>query len=395
MRKAFLFLFIISVSPKITVGQTESSKQSQPISGLSIARNVLYNKLIAVKKDGNAIAGLLIGVKNDTLLLLVAGDNKKVTLRNLISVRLDVEKESGKIATAGMILGMYLGTLLVYQAENQPTAFLESTENFELGYWLVNLLGAAVGGGIAYLFDSGVKNEEMFNLSGNEEEQNSEWIRFRSLVNGEYSPGLVSTKVHFSVQTGWVNTLSSNSFENLGYNTRNSNEYGYRVSDFNMMRKLQLTYSYKPELRIGAALMWLGEPSIIGYNSELNSALTHSLHAKGYYVVATCLPLLSQMPQNLVWQLGIGIGVAKVDFKLMQGYLWNHGKEEKLSKSFYSGVIFSELNYMLSSNFSAGLAFDYVIIPDDQIAIQIAEEFMNYNIKLGNSSFGFTFGIHF
>ena len=80
MKRVVITLLVLAVVAPAQVRiaqQTASSDPSQESPTLA-ARDVLYNRIAIVRRDGDALAGLLIGVKGDTLLLLIGGRNEKV-----------------------------------------------------------------------------------------------------------------------------------------------------------------------------------------------------------------------------------------------------------------------------------------------------------------------------
>ena len=81
-------------------GPSLGKDQAHESQALAI-RDVLYSRLAIVRRDGAALAGLLTGVKGGTLLLLVGGRSEKEPYQELAKVVVAVDKDLGKLATAG------------------------------------------------------------------------------------------------------------------------------------------------------------------------------------------------------------------------------------------------------------------------------------------------------
>jgi hypothetical protein len=106
------------------------------------------------------------------------------------------------------------------------------------------------------------------------------------------------------------------------------------------------------------------------------------------------------MPKPIVWNVGLGAGVAKVNFSLESSiHSWcptfEERSEHNISKTFFSGVIFTELNLYLHEAMSLGLTADYVFIPSEQAPEILEGGIPAQKLRLGNASVGFTLGFHF
>jgi hypothetical protein len=410
MRKGILLILILFFLVNPGEIRSQNADQNQSLSGSEIptALSMLFNRVLVYLREGGALSGLLVGVKNDNLILRISGRDEEIPLDNLARVTIETERKRTHYGAYGMLLGAYLGNLISFRAKNQPTAYMQDMEDATLGLVLWNLIFASAGGGLGYLASSIFeKGEKVFDFTGNGKERQSEWEKLKRFIIGFALP---SKKVHLTVQAGYVFTRVSsqykNIFKNAGYYVSSYSylfeEHAEEANDFNFLRKFQLTISPISTAEIGFAIYWLGEPSTQGdkWPTGFRASVAQSLHTIGYYAIAIYKPFLKQMPNSIVWNAGIGVGAAKVNFSL-KSYLdfWEPYFEERsehnISKYSFSSVIFTELNLYLHESMSLGFTADYAFIPSEQVPEILSAGIPAQEIRLGNGNIGFTLGLHF
>jgi hypothetical protein len=297
--------------------------------------------------------------------------------------------------TTGTFLGMYLGNLIFFQAEHQPTAYWSSGD--EGGKVAASLLFAFIGGGIGYLVDLGLKkSDESFDLSGEGNHRMKEVDRLKKFLLSDET----TKQVHVTVQFAQVGTRYSE-IEELS----NPSYYPYdEVTSFNLLRKLQVTYSVLNSLDVGGAISWFGEPearwnSNSYFNEEQGYEGSQSYEGTGYYAVASFHPLKSVFSSSISWIIGVGIGLGNVNYEYINivhtGTYPNRSSDStivKINESMFSGLIFTEFDFYLFDELSLGLAIDYVYLPEEMEAIP---ELGIDKRSLGNFSIGATIGLHF
>jgi len=406
-----VFILVLLANPWEIRGQQADQSSSPSVSEIPTTSSLLFNTVLVYRREGGPLYGLLVRVESNAMIIRAGGKDEKIPLTNLAKVIIETEKKTGLSTLYSMLMGTYLGNLLFFRAKNQPTAYMEDIES-GLGFFLTNTLFAAVGGGLGYLISSIYeKGERAFDFTGSKEKKQAEWERLRRFVAGELRP----RKVHLSIQAGHVFTRVSpqylNSLQNAGYWVSHSSylfgDYSEEAKDFNLFRNLKLTYSLKSNTEIGFALYWLGEPSMGGskWESGQSSEVGQSLYTTGYYVVGMYKPFLKRMPKRIAWNVGVGVGAAKVDFNLKalittwDPDTWNSYEEvtteHNISKTFFSGVIFTELNLYLQDGLSLGLTADYVFVPAENVPEIPEAGILAQKLRLGNGSIGFTLGWHF
>jgi hypothetical protein len=309
----------------------------------------------------------------------------------LIRVSIEGEPQKGKPALIGILTGMYVGNALFLRAEDQPNLFRRGEDNVYLTFLYEAAFGL-VGGGIGYLVGLSQSHDIVFDFSGSEGENALSWER---LSEGS-SEAPRKTFLHFSVQGSWVSGPLPHADESDYYGP--IYYYGFRdVTSLNMMRKLQLTYSVTEFCDVGLAVMWLGQPSLGYYapNPEFTSWKL-DLTGEGYYAVGVIQPLWKLGWRNVQWDVGLGLGMASVDFRAAsQSYAYPYplssGVSIEKKKTTFSAMISTELKVFVVDNFSIGLAADLVYLPEDVPDVQG----FNFQSKtLGTRSLGFVLGSH-
>jgi len=397
MRKGFfpVLVLVLLINTWEINGQQLDTSSSHLVPERQTALRVLFNKVLVYFRDGSYLSGLLVGVENNLLVLRTKGQDEKIPLNNLVKVIIETDKETNRYALYGMLMGTYLGNIIFHRAENQPTAYMEDFDG-TLGFLLINTLYAAAGIGLGYLASSMFEeSKRVFDFTGSEGKRQAAWDRFRRFViGGDFGP----KKVHISIQAGHVYTRVSSRYETLLQNVDYSTGRG-GVSNFNLLRKLQFTISPTSNAEIGLALYWLGEPRL--YGNKYHCRAWQSLYTNGYYIVGIYKPFVRQLPKYIDWNVGMGVGAAKVDFSLetehWTGYptYSRETSEYNIYKIFFSGLVFAELNLYLHNTLSVGLVADYVFVPPKNVPEIPEADIPEQKLRLGNSSIGFTLGMHF
>ena len=407
-RLILLLTLVLLLNAWKVIGQQVDTSSSSSVSKLPTGFSVLFNKVVVYSQEGSIFSGLLVGVENDKLILRIGGQDKKIPQKNLAKVIIETEKNKSRYAISGMLLGAYLGNLIFYRAQNQPMAYMFDFEEGGIWLFLWEVTFAGAGGGLGFLSSSMFeKGKRVFNFPDSTEKRLAEWERFRRFIlTGEHGP----KKIHFSAQAGYIFTRVSSRYrtlmENAGYYissyTYLFDEDAEEAIDFNLLRKLQLTISPTSNTEIGCAMYWLGEPSLLGesWQSGYPSGVAQSLHITGYYGIGIYKPFLKQMPKPIVWNVGLGAGVAKVNFSLKSSiHSWypylEDRSEHNISKTLFSGVVFTELNLYLHESMSLGFTADYVYIPSERAPEILEGGIPAQKLHLGNASVGFTLGLHF
>jgi len=398
MRKNIFIIVALQILIICSPSYTQDPIITKPLTdGLIIAnKDLLYNLVTVVNVDGNVSRGFLVGLKADTLILFKDEQNIEFPIKELLTVTIEIERDNLKGLAIGSILGVYLGNLAFYQTEDQPTAYWQGEDEGVIA--LVSVLCAFVGGGIGYIIDIGTENDtEEFNFGGDEQEQIKELERLKAFLKGDQ---LVESKFHLNVQMSQVNTRYSEIQRDENYPSYYYDED--KVTSFNLLRKIQLTYFILEDLEVGGAISWFGEPSIFWQYIEYDSSITvtQTYEGVGYYAVVAYHPFRSIFTKTFSWIIGGGIGFGNVDYEFQKekekwGEYPENTKETttaRIVSNFFSVLLYTQFDLYLFDELSIGLAADYIVLPEKMYAIP---ELNLVERNLGNFSFGLSIGLHF
>ncbi|MBT8386357.1 MAG: hypothetical protein KJO12_03005, partial [Ignavibacteria bacterium] len=387
--KSFLILSLFIILGNTGYSQESGTNNFNSHNLEIINKDILYSLVIAQEKNGNFSTGFLIGLKSDTLVIHSKDQNRDIAINDLISISIETPAKGGMRGVAiGGILGTYVFFLAFMQAENEPFAYWQNDSPG--GQALVSSLGALLGSAVGYAIDiSPDESTEIFNFSGDDANRNKELQRLKKFLTGSES----ASKLHLNFQLSQVSTRLSEL-----ENDQNGYPYSYRdVTSFNLLRKIQMTYSILDELEIGGAVSWFGEPSVSWYNytsgTNENSSGEQTYKGTGYYAIAVYNPFHSIFPETLSWKVGAGIGSGNVDYELTEfrnsGFTQGDTTIASFNKSLFSAIIYTQFDLYLYDMFSLGLVADYIYLPKE---IPEISELDIRSRNLGNFSFGLTLG---
>lgn len=366
-------------------------------------------RALVFPKTGNGMSGYLteirIGEDDDTLVFSSGSQPQRILVGDLSRIILLSQNRGASGFLHGALLGAYLSTLLIGQANQQPTAFLSQSVSGGIGLVLTTLLGVSVGGGVGALFKSGTEEEVVFNFWGSEIEKRSARKKFYELMSQE--PG--APNLHFSVGGGHVYSQASKKFGEAfgGANYGSTDEVG----EFNWLRKIQLTYSLQPDFELGVAAQWSSEPTVSAYQygnlapstSRWQNAM-RSLNVVGYYGVCKYQPFYGSMPKQIEFVVGGGLGIANIEYSRTENiYTYNYNPpynsteshvQDNVNDMTASAIVFGEFNLFLRESLSLGLSADYVYYPPKRVAANPSSNLAEETI-FGNACIGFVLGLHY
>ena len=356
-------------------------------------------------KDGNLYRGHGFSLKQDSIFLFTLIGKQKFNKNQINKISIDSERKSYKNGFAGLYLGVLLGNILLYHEDYSPTAYIDN-ETDNIFYWLMNIVFAGAGAGAGYLIDQVSDKSTSFDLL----ENINNWQKVKNLHSSKMAyPG----NWHFTIQSAWVYPRIENIYRKpLKENGFSSSDYFYyhyqESSIFNLLRKVQLTYSLNHNFEVGAAIFWQGEREWETYNNVNSTHIRFSNDITGYYAVGIYNLLSFQSTQFINLSLGLALGSANIDFKINM-FSWAHGNNNfnhQTKKSLYSQIVFAEILFKPIYEISFGLTADYAetpaqtipeipIIDNTQLPQPTQTFIKSEKIKFGNSSIGFIMRINF
>jgi hypothetical protein len=384
------------------------------VSLLAQERLALSRRVIVFCPNQDALSGRLIRVGDSSISVLTAKREEKILFENISRIVLSGEKKASKGVVYGAILGGYGAVAILGQSENytpKPTGYLMSNNLSTWVFLLIVTPSILAGGGIGYLIDPGSDGtEEMFYFTGSEDSRNAE----RQRLTGALSNVERDHTVHLSVQGSQVypsvikrDESQSSYGGGFGYGGYNN------VMSFNIYRRVQLTYTIHPNVEVGIASVLFGEPSqyidINEYSSSGNSRYGNTqitLDAVGRYAVVAYMPFpeLSGGPYEI--SLGGGIGIAAIDYErqsfvtentVVNGIYTTTTKTStfKFSENLVTGYLYGQASAELIDGLTIGLVLDHVFAPSKEAPADVVFGMARKTLPFGNTSLGFTIGLHF
>jgi hypothetical protein len=335
-------------------------------------------------KDGSIHTGWLVGTLRDSVVIQVGPQSVHLSRHDLARVVIETKPKRSTPELVGALLGMYLGDALVLRAEGQPDLFVRDHEGPE-AIVLYSALFALAGGAVGYIAATIEGDETVMDFSRGEEDSAAAWAR----LAGTQAEADRQGNFHLSMQASWVSGPVPKNLTG-GYFSSQS------AVSWNMLRRLQLTYSVTDYAEVGLARVWLGQPSGMSYQMyPLGTNTNINFDGKGYFVVGVVQPLWKLTGRNVHWDIGAGLGLASFDFS-GTSWTYTYGLEPPMTtvavrKDVLGALAYTELKVFVSGYFSLGLTAD-VVITSESVPNMTGVTFDSST--LGTSSVGVTFGFH-
>jgi hypothetical protein len=368
------------------------------------------------QKEGSAIGGLLLGVGRDSL-TIASNHTVRIARSNIdhIIVLPSTSERSGFLV-GGTALS-YLGCASILSANGQPAVFLwNAATTGEIGAVLG--LGFLLGGAAGALFDNAEPPEMDFILNSPDGDAN--WL----LLQDFFAHRSFAKRIHLSVYLGHTGTPATEQLDKAatksGYVKTISDYYNYfdynydrniqAADEFNMMRRIELTYTLRPDVEVGVALANLGEPTHFWQHSELDSTgsfrpfhqMHQSLFATGYLAEASYKHLLNPRSPRVELLGGVGLGVAHVTFnrELDSSFYYYSTPGAALDSYDFDEVeplvmVMLQARIFAMSNFSVSLYGDYALLAGPTVSAFPIAGIPEQHLNISNGSYGFSIDYHF
>ena len=363
------------------------------------------NRLIVFLREGRSTAGFLVETSSDSLMLLTGGGNEWIPYSSLKTAILRGKRRPGEGFGYGILLGSYLSVLLIATEDNNESDMFFKTgwASSGLGIFITALPGMLVGGGIGYLIDPGSHAEDVvFDFTG--PERRHDFVeRIRKVHSAENQ-----SSIQFSFYGGMISNRSTGDW-------RTNQQYSQSQSNFNWMRRAQISYTLLPDLNVAIALIWFGEPkefrswySSPSPNVFESGTANQNLDALGYYLATYYRPFRKTLTSKLEILVGGGIGLANLEYRL--DYTWYRSSYDPvtfqstdmtesgtqvISEARITGFLAGEVRYRVYRGLSLALSVDHVLGPARNLAGISQADLAPRTLKFGNTSVGFGIGLHF
>ena len=402
----YFFVLLILHLSTLTYSQDKSSDTEQWI---IIDKDLMYNIVIATDVNQKITKGLLYGMKGDTLYLSSKNEMIKLNLSNLLTLSIEDRRTRNRGFVYGTIGGMYFGTLLLLTSKDQPAKYIVYDDDEAGVLALYELLFVTVGGGLGYLIDRNSGDEqEVFYFNQDEDGVSKEIKKLEDFLTNHPTSKKMKINFHLSQVNTRLSEIQDNTDDNYYWNAYYNSNY-YQLHNFNMLRKISLTYEVFEKFEIGVALNWFGEPSF-SYNktdyrydslySYTTNTISQYYDGMGYYVVINYKPLRNIIPEYFDILIGAGVGIGKVDYSFKNETVIQYSESEPIvvthesivDEVLLSSIIMCEIKYFIYQELSLSLQADYIYLSEKMPAIPI---FDIDERNLGNFSFGLGIGFNF
>ncbi|MEX2116461.1 MAG: hypothetical protein WEB37_06215 [Bacteroidota bacterium] len=349
------------------------------------------------RPNQDAIRGRLVEIREESIVVLSSEREVTVPFADISRIILTSNRGAGRGALYGAVLAGYTS---MYLLTGSNDGFVGS-RNFSI-YLLAVVPSIALGAGIGYLVDPGFEQtEEVFDFTGSDEAK----AREKSRLVTATTHGSRESKVHITVQGSHVNS------NNPKLILPGSNNYDYNtLSEFNMLRKAQVTYSLVAEVEVGVALVRFSEPPQTRFGFEALSNgdsktynASQSFEATGKYIVGIYKPLYHLLDPRLDLRVGGGFGTASIDYRRTTT-VWTYTQSGSslqddsffdVSDNFAGAYLFVQFEFELVHGLSLGLVADKVFGPSRDAPAVPEANIPAQTLRFNNTSVGFTISLHF
>jgi hypothetical protein len=353
-------------------------------------KSTAMKQALIFRPNQDAIRGKLAEIKEEYIVVLSSEREVTVPFAEISRIILTYDQGPGRGLFYGAVLAGY-GSAYVLAASRDHGGFVESRDL--VWYAIVVVPSIALGAGIGYLVDPGsAQKEEVFDFTGNDDAKAREKSRLVRVAIHESR----ESKVHITFQGSHVN---SNMPKHVlpGSNTSYDNS---AISEFNLLRKVQATYSVMPDVEVGVAFVWFSEPpqTSFGYETLGNDntkyySVYQTFGATEKYIVALYKPLYHMLDSRLDFKVGGGFGAASIDYSRRTTVSGN--SFFNVADNSLAAYLFGELEFELVDGLSIGVVADKVFGPSRDAPAVPEAKIPAQTLRFDNTSVGFTISLHF
>ncbi len=399
MQKAlrWIFSFIFALAPIALPG---SAADSEPVSDKDhqapAAARLLIDQVEVFLRMGGILSGILVDITDKTVILLRAGQEQEIPKQEVKAI---IVKEKYRNILSSVLLLTYLENLIFLTGrDDQPPFYANHYESY-VGFLYGEAILLSANIGLVFLLSEALGiSDKVFEFTGNDEDIRAEWERFKTSLRKSRR----WQKLRLSLQAGRVYPQIWNRRSSF---LRDGGFYVYRdPSLFNLLRRIQITYSLTPDLEIGLAHGWFSEPMLRAWRYReapySSLSLQESFSSNGYYLVGIYRPFSRTLPNALSWDIGLGAGAAKTAIVTKAEIYDTPGSpsretEVRISRTQFSALAFTELKLNISRTLTFGLAADYFLASTVQLEAIPEAELPAQKFRVGNGSLGFSLALHF
>ena len=354
----------------------------------------LFHDATVVLLDGTELRGLCAGITRDSFRLWQPGMIRGFTFTQIRSLMVCREGHPASGALYGLVIGGYAG-FLIGGLERENPGYFGGTREFVYApagtdaAWTDAALMGFAGGMVGYFIGGGSGSNDRYDLTGPEPSRQRTIDELRGFV----SPA-TAARIHIRLSAGVVSFsgVPSSPAAFLGASA------GTRLACF---RRGTVTYSLEPWIEVGLGFVDFSEP---GVTSETWSAQGYALSEQSsenllFCAITRTSPLRSVLPGWVSVDLGAGLGVAGIDWRVETPAPWigwgsttSTPSRESNPKSL-GMTVFGGLTLYPDDHLSIGFAVDYTGPPF--LTLPAVPDFGMAARTPGNACVGFELGLQF
>ncbi|MGB2868000.1 MAG: hypothetical protein WBD36_06095 [Bacteroidota bacterium] len=334
--------------------------------------------------DGDVKRGSLTDIAQDGISILAGEETAQIPHSQIKKISIPGRSVAGKRILYGALLGGY-ASMYAFGGVYTPNPYFLRTHTAEsLGRIFFSVLpGAAFGAGVGYLFDLFASKDEEIEFGAGKELRTQGFGRLQSIANSTST----ESKIHLTVQGGNVFTNGDQNHSIPGQD-RPSRD----ASNFNWMRKMEISYSLETGFEMGLSKVVFSEPF----------AFDTRYTASGYYLMGHYVPgFVSDFNDRFYVSVGAGVGTSDVSYTRWGHYLYPDGtwsltdESVGFSESLFTGIMTAEAGFRIYDAMSLGIMVDHVFAPSRDVPGWTAVGIEPTSLNLGNTSAGFSLSVRF
>lgn len=371
----------------------------------------LFSPVYVTLKSGQIKYGFLTKIQADSIYISFNNDALVFSRDAIRALEIETGQPSGGSVLTAAVMTMYVGSLLLFRAEGHPVYYADRGEfrSDNMFGLLVAYTALYAGGGVLGLLKQVQERHRIVRLPrhGSFESSPASWDDLPLLLKSRRKK---KRRAHFRIVMGKVFPGTSENLADYGFAFQK--DFGHELvfdpeirgaQPFNFTRRIEIAYSVKPDLRIGFAGAWFGEPTVVKFRDDPRNffddeSLIQYVDGSGFFVTANYVRPLFSGSKRILWNAGGGLGFTRVEMQRDYSDVdrwFSYSTIQSGSRNGIGVMLQAQLEFYAYPHLSFDVGADYVrgqtlqlqAYPDLNIP---AQEYV-----IGNWSLDFAIGVHF
>ncbi len=345
--------------------------------------------------NGGTTSGYLSDLDRQSMTVVTVEGDVHILNPEIQKIIIPGKHAIGKRVAYGALIGSYLNVYLNEVYKKDPYYLVNQSMGGSVGKTITSILsGMLAGATVGFVIDGLSGADEVIDFDGGKAVRTKGLERLRSLAekSSEESPG--DSRMRLTVQGGQVFTHI------VDYGPRIYGVPERESTNFNWMRRCEISYSATDEIEVGVSEIWFGEPILDFPNDPFNQDSRY--YASGYYLMGHYSPFLGDKLDNTMRvSLGAGVGRADVSFQRKSatrnpnGMLTIGPQLVGFSETLMTGIVLGEARFRIADGLTLAITVDHVIAPTRDAPGDPTVGIEPKTFNLGNTSLGFSLGLRF